>query len=192
MVVMGIVEPLAILPSVSKLYFTHSQHASGQSLTTWSIFGLASLLWLIYGLLNRKPAIWVGNLIALVMNLLMVNGIMMHAGWTYWNVCRTALIAPRMKRLALPSHYIAYTCSQTHPRGCLDEQKCSCSPTAFERQSWPAYRSQDACRRKEFESYRQGAWGVTDGRREGDSVCGAGGVQVRRWRGSAKDRTCLL
>ena len=83
MVVMGIVEPLAILPSVSKLYLTHSQHATGQSLTTWSIFGLASLLWLVYGLLNRKPAIWVGNLIGLVMNLLMVNGILMHAGWTY-------------------------------------------------------------------------------------------------------------
>jgi len=83
MVVMGIVEPLAILPSVSKLYLTHSQHATGQSLTTWSIFGLASLLWLVYGLLNRKPAIWVSNLIGLVMNLLMVNGILMHAGWTY-------------------------------------------------------------------------------------------------------------
>jgi MtN3 and saliva related transmembrane protein len=83
MVVMGIVEPLATVPSVSKLYLTHSQHASGQSLATWAIFGLASLLWLIYGLLNRKPSIWIGNLIALVMNLLMVNGILMHAGWTY-------------------------------------------------------------------------------------------------------------
>ena len=83
MVITGIVTPLATIPSISKLYFTHSQHASGQSLTTWSIFALASLLWLVYGLLNRKPAIYVGNMIALVMNLLMVNGILMHAGWTY-------------------------------------------------------------------------------------------------------------
>ncbi len=83
MVITGIVTPLATIPSISKLYFTHSQHASGQSLTTWSIFSLASLLWLVYGLLNRKPAIYVGNMIALVMNLLMVNGILMHAGWTY-------------------------------------------------------------------------------------------------------------
>jgi len=57
MVITGIVQPLATLPSISKLYFTHSQHASGQSLTTWSIFALASLLWVTYGLLNRKPAI---------------------------------------------------------------------------------------------------------------------------------------
>ncbi len=83
MVITGIVTPLATIPSISKLYFTHSQHASGQSLTTWSIFALASLLWLVSGLLNLKPAIYVGNMIALVMNLLMVNDILMHAGWTY-------------------------------------------------------------------------------------------------------------
>jgi len=83
MMIIGIVQPLATLPSISKLYFTHSQHAAGQSLTTWSIFSLASLLWVIYGLLNRKPAIYAGNIIGLVMNLLMVNGILLNAGWTY-------------------------------------------------------------------------------------------------------------
>lgn len=83
MVLTGIVTPLATLSSISKLYFTRSQHASGQSLTTWSIFAAASLLWLVYGLLNRKAAIYVGNMIVLVTNLLMVNGILMHAGWTY-------------------------------------------------------------------------------------------------------------
>jgi uncharacterized protein with PQ loop repeat len=48
MVVAGFVTPLATIPSISKLYFTHSHHASGQSLTTWSIFAAASLLWLVY------------------------------------------------------------------------------------------------------------------------------------------------
>jgi hypothetical protein len=42
MVITGIVQPLATLPSISKLYFTHTRHASGQSLTTWSVFALAS------------------------------------------------------------------------------------------------------------------------------------------------------
>jgi uncharacterized protein with PQ loop repeat len=83
MVITGIVQPLATIPSISKLYLTHTQHASGQSLATWSIFALATLLWLVYGLLNRKPAIYVGNTIGLVMNLLMVNGILLRAGWTY-------------------------------------------------------------------------------------------------------------
>jgi MtN3 and saliva related transmembrane protein len=83
MVVTGIVTPLATLPSISKLYVTHTEHASGQSLITWSIFACASLLWVLYGVLNRKPAIYVGNVISLVMNSLMVNGILIHAGWTY-------------------------------------------------------------------------------------------------------------
>ena len=83
MMVTGVVQPLATIPSLSKLYFTHTQHASGQSLTTWAIFALANLLWIIYGTLNRKPAIFTGNIIGLLMNLLMVNGILMNAGWTY-------------------------------------------------------------------------------------------------------------
>jgi MtN3 and saliva related transmembrane protein len=83
MIVTGIVQPLATIPSISKLYFTHTQHASGQSLTTWFIFAVASRLWVSYGLLNRKPAIYVGNIIGFGMSLLMVNGILMNAGWTW-------------------------------------------------------------------------------------------------------------
>jgi MtN3 and saliva related transmembrane protein len=83
MVITGIVQPLATVPSITKLYFTHAQHASGQSLTTWLIFAFASLLWVIYGMLNRKAAIYVGNIIGLAMDLLMVNGILINAGWTY-------------------------------------------------------------------------------------------------------------
>jgi uncharacterized protein with PQ loop repeat len=83
MVVTGIITPFAAIPSIAKLYFTHSEHASGQSLITWAIYACASLLWVVYGLLNRKPPIFVGNGISLVMNVLMVNGILMHAGWTY-------------------------------------------------------------------------------------------------------------
>ena len=63
------------------VFHTHAA-SSGQSLATWSIFAVASLSWVVYGLLNRKPAIYVGNIIGLAVNLLMVNGILMHAGWT--------------------------------------------------------------------------------------------------------------
>lgn len=83
MVITGIVQPLGTLPQISKLYFTHSEHASGQSLTTWCIFLGASVLWVIYGLLNRKPPIYIGNLIGVVVNSLMVFGILTHAGLTY-------------------------------------------------------------------------------------------------------------
>lgn len=35
MVLIGIVGPFATLPQLIKLYFTHSQHATGQSLLSW-------------------------------------------------------------------------------------------------------------------------------------------------------------
>lgn len=83
MLVMGIVGPLATLPQIVKLYFTHDQHAAGQSLITWSIFAVLALLWVLYGLINKKAPIYVGNGIALIMNLLMVAGIIMNAGVTF-------------------------------------------------------------------------------------------------------------
>lgn len=83
MLVMGIVGPLATLPQIIKLYFTHSQHAEGQSLTTWSVFAILATLWVVYGLINKKAPIYVGNGIALIMNLLMVAGIIINAGVTF-------------------------------------------------------------------------------------------------------------
>jgi uncharacterized protein with PQ loop repeat len=83
MVVVGIVTPLATLPQIIKLYLTHSQHAAGQSLTTWSIYTLTSLLWVIYGLLNHKAALYVGGILGVTMDLLMVVGILIHAGVTF-------------------------------------------------------------------------------------------------------------
>ena len=79
MIAIGIVQPLATLPLLYELYVTHTQDASGLSLTTWSIFAIASLLLLLYGLHNRRPAIYVGNIVGLVTNLLMMNGILMYA-----------------------------------------------------------------------------------------------------------------
>jgi MtN3 and saliva related transmembrane protein len=61
MVATGVITFLATVPSIFKVYFTHSQYAPGLSLTTWSLYSAASLLWLVYGLLNRKPSIFIGN-----------------------------------------------------------------------------------------------------------------------------------
>ncbi|KIC39987.1 membrane protein [Ruegeria sp. ANG-R] len=83
MVFIGIVGPFATLPQLIKLYFTHSDHASGQSLVSWSLFATLSFLWFTYGLVVGKLPIYVGNGLSMVMNLLMVVGILIHAGMTY-------------------------------------------------------------------------------------------------------------
>ena len=83
MIIVGVVGPFATLPQIIKLYFTHTQHASGQSLVTCSLYSILSLLWCLYGSVEMKPAIYLGNGISLVMNLLMVAGILIHAGMTF-------------------------------------------------------------------------------------------------------------
>ncbi len=83
MVFVGVVGPFATLPQLAKLYFTHSQHAPGQSLVTWSLYAALSVLWFVYGLMVNKLPIYVGNGISMVLNALMVVGILLHAGVTF-------------------------------------------------------------------------------------------------------------
>jgi uncharacterized protein with PQ loop repeat len=83
MVVIGVVGPFATLPQLYKLFFSHPQHAVGQSLTTWTLYAVLSALWAVYGLVEGKAPIYLGNGISLVLNTLMVVGIVMHAGWTF-------------------------------------------------------------------------------------------------------------
>jgi MtN3 and saliva related transmembrane protein len=83
MLIMGIVGPFATAPQLIKLYFTHSHHAHGLSLSSWIAYSLLALFWFLYGLVHKNAPIWVGNLIGLVMDLLMVIGILIHAGITF-------------------------------------------------------------------------------------------------------------
>ena len=83
MLMMGIIGPLATAPQLIKLYYTHSHHAHGLSLSSWIAYSLLALLWFIYGLVHKNVPIWVGNSIGLMMDLFMVIGILIHAGITF-------------------------------------------------------------------------------------------------------------
>ncbi|MDA1101711.1 MAG: SemiSWEET transporter [Proteobacteria bacterium] len=83
MVMIGVIGPFALLPQVIKIYITHSEHAGGHSLIDWSLFAILSLIWLSYGLYEKKPSIYIGNTISLIRNLLMIVGILIQAGITY-------------------------------------------------------------------------------------------------------------
>jgi len=85
-----------------------------------------------------------------------------------------------MKRFAPAVHYITYTRRQSS-RGRHEKQNRPCTPTPFERQSWSQRRGQDACPRKEPQSYRQRARGIANGRREGDSFWERAGARRRTW-----------
>ncbi|GGI68538.1 hypothetical protein GCM10007978_02840 [Shewanella hanedai] len=75
MLVMGLISPIATLPQLYKLYFSHSEHAAGLSLITWGLYAFIALLWTTYGLYHKNPTIWVGNSLGFIMYMLMVIGI---------------------------------------------------------------------------------------------------------------------
>ena len=83
MVVIGIIGPFALLPQVTKVYFTHVEHAAGHSLISWFLFAILSLIWMSYGIYLKKPSIYIGNAISLVLNALMIIGIVSQVGLTY-------------------------------------------------------------------------------------------------------------
>ncbi len=83
MVVAGLISPLATIPQIVKLYATHTQHAVGQSLTTWTVYTAISVLWVVYGVVNRQLAILVGNCLGTIMYGIVVIGIVIHAGITF-------------------------------------------------------------------------------------------------------------
>lgn len=83
MLFMGLISPLATVPQLYKLFFSHSAHAVGLSLTTWVLYSFIALLWTIYGYYHENPTIWVGNGLSFFMDLTMVFGIYSLVGWTF-------------------------------------------------------------------------------------------------------------
>jgi MtN3 and saliva related transmembrane protein len=65
-----------IIPQVTRVWF--SKDVEGVSLTTWAGFFIASIFWLIYGLVHREKAIIYTNLVVSVLDFFIVLGIVLH------------------------------------------------------------------------------------------------------------------
>jgi MtN3 and saliva related transmembrane protein len=83
MVVAGLVSPIATIPQVIKVFATHTEHASGQSLTTWAVYTAVAVLWVLYGAMKRELPIIIGNGLGIIMYGLVTVGIMIQAGITF-------------------------------------------------------------------------------------------------------------
>jgi len=83
MTCMGFIGSIATIPTVIKIWFTHSNHADGQSIITWSFYAIIALLWIIYGFYNKRFAIWATNVIYLILYIIIVVGIVLKAGWAW-------------------------------------------------------------------------------------------------------------
>lgn len=74
MIVVGLAGPLALIPQLITIWI--DKDISGLSLLTWSLLAIGSLLWLIYGIARRMPAIIAGNTLLTIFNCLIVIGIL--------------------------------------------------------------------------------------------------------------------
>jgi len=83
MVAAGLISPIATIPQIVKLLFTHDEHASGQSLTTWMVYTVLAMLWAVYGVVNNQLAVLVGNSAGAILYGIMAIGIIMQAGLTF-------------------------------------------------------------------------------------------------------------
>jgi MtN3 and saliva related transmembrane protein len=83
MVLAGLVSPIATIPQVIKVFATHTEHASGQSLITWAVYTVLAVLWVLYGSMKRELPLVVGNGLGVIMYGLVTIGIMIQAGMTF-------------------------------------------------------------------------------------------------------------
>lgn len=79
MMFVAVLGPLGTLPQVVKIYFTHTSHVHGLSLSTWAIFTIISILWLFYGVVFRRTALIVANVLYVLVNGAVVVGILIHS-----------------------------------------------------------------------------------------------------------------
>ena len=79
MLVVALIGPLGTVPQVVKVFFTHTHHVHGLSLTTWGSFTLISMMWLAYGVVFRRTALIVANILYVVVNGAVVTGILMYS-----------------------------------------------------------------------------------------------------------------
>jgi MtN3 and saliva related transmembrane protein len=83
MVLAGLVSPIATIPQVIKVFATHTEQASGQSLITWAVYTALAALWVLYGAMKRELPIVIGNGLGIIMYGLVTIGIMIQAGITF-------------------------------------------------------------------------------------------------------------
>ena len=83
MIAAGLVSPIATIPQIIKLFYTHDEHAAGQSLTTWMVYTVLAMLWAIYGVLNKQLAVVVGDTAGVILYGVMAIGIILQAGLTF-------------------------------------------------------------------------------------------------------------
>ncbi|MDB5225042.1 MAG: hypothetical protein JWO43_664 [Candidatus Adlerbacteria bacterium] len=79
--VIGILGPLATIPQILKIYSAHD--ALGVSFTSWAIYTLFDIPWIIYALVHRERPLIICYTLWFIFNLLVAVGVVLYGNpWT--------------------------------------------------------------------------------------------------------------
>jgi MtN3 and saliva related transmembrane protein len=73
----AIIEPLTTLPQIIEVFT--KQNVSGVSVWTWSLYLLAEVIWLIYGLAIKNRPVIVTNFLWILMDSSVVIGVLINS-----------------------------------------------------------------------------------------------------------------
>lgn len=76
MYMVGLVQPLALLPQVGAVYLHHEK--AGISLATWELLTLFNLLWALYGFMHRDKPIMIANALLTALDIAIVLGVLYY------------------------------------------------------------------------------------------------------------------
>lgn len=82
--IVAFVEPAAGIPQVIQIF--HTRSANDISLSSWVIYQLVTVLWLIYGIAHKeKPIIWYQGLWLIVQTIIIIGIVMYGDVSTLWD-----------------------------------------------------------------------------------------------------------
>lgn len=76
MMVVAVIHPLSALPQVVEIFST--KNASGVSITTWLLFMLIGVIFMLYAIAHKIKPMIVNQFIWFVMDFLVVTGVLLY------------------------------------------------------------------------------------------------------------------
>lgn len=73
----AIISPLFTIPQIIEIWV--NKNTLGVSFITWASFLFFSLIWLIYGIINKEKAIIFANLLWIISFILILGGLLIHS-----------------------------------------------------------------------------------------------------------------
>ena len=73
---MAVAEPLSTLPQLYEIWIKHQ--SEGVSVLSWSLFAIAALIWLLYGLKIKDKAVIISSSLWVVTEAAVVAGVLLN------------------------------------------------------------------------------------------------------------------